>query len=163
MVTDITIRLTKSAKTPTAPLPKTSDKASTSLVNLVSNLPTGILSWKRKDNDMEWANKSFLIRAVNLCPTDWILYDWNPCNPSLSNTVMNSIAIIRLIVNSLDKFLKDKVESFEFEELPMSIEIPYNNKTPSTFAFTFKDKKGKNIITNGLNLILNSTLLTIKK
>ncbi len=64
---------------------------------------------------------------------------------------------------SLDKFLKDKVESFEFEELPMSIEIPYNNKTPSTFAFTFKDKKGKNIITNGLNLILNSTLLTIKK
>ena len=30
----------KSAKTPTAPLPKTSDNASTSLVNLVNNLPT---------------------------------------------------------------------------------------------------------------------------
>ena len=44
IVIEITIRLTKSAITPTAPLPKTSAKASTSLVNLVNNLPTGILS-----------------------------------------------------------------------------------------------------------------------
>ena len=41
---EMTIKLTKSATTPTAPLPKTSAKASTSLVNLVNNLPTGILS-----------------------------------------------------------------------------------------------------------------------
>ena len=41
---EITIRLTKSAMTPTAPLPKTSAKASTSFVNLVNNFPTGILS-----------------------------------------------------------------------------------------------------------------------
>ena len=44
IVIEITIRVTKSASTPTAPLPKTSDNASTSLVNLVNNLPTGILS-----------------------------------------------------------------------------------------------------------------------
>ena len=44
IVKEITIRLTKSAMTPTAPLPKTSAKASTSFVNLVSSLPTGILS-----------------------------------------------------------------------------------------------------------------------
>ena len=64
---------------------------------------------------------------------------------------------------AIDKFLKDKVKSFEFDELPMETEISYDSKTPSTFAFTFKNKKGKNIITNGLNLILNSTLLTIQK
>ena len=39
-IKDITIRLTKSAMTPTAPLPKTSAKASTSFVNLVNNSPT---------------------------------------------------------------------------------------------------------------------------
>ena len=44
IVKEITIRLTKSAMTPTAPLPKTSAKASTSFVNLVNNFPTGILS-----------------------------------------------------------------------------------------------------------------------
>ena len=43
------------------------------------------------------------------------------------------------------------------------VEIPYDSKTPSTFAFTFKDNNKKNIITNGLNLILNSTLLIIQK
>ena len=64
---------------------------------------------------------------------------------------------------SVSKFLKDKVKSFEFDELKMGAEISYNPNTPSTFAFTFKDQKGKNIITNGLNLILNSSLLTIQK
>jgi len=65
--------------------------------------------------------------------------------------------------SGISKFLKKRVKSFKFDELPMNSEILYNKNTPSTFSFTFKDYKGKNIITNGLNLILNSTLLTIKK
>ncbi len=64
---------------------------------------------------------------------------------------------------SIKKFLDGRVKSFEFKELPMGVEIPYDSKTPSTFAFTFKDNNKKNIITNGLNLILNSTLLIIQK
>ncbi len=64
---------------------------------------------------------------------------------------------------AIKKFLNNRVRSFEFDELPMVVELPFNSQTPSTFAFTFKDQKGNNIITNGLNLILNSTLLTIQK
>ena len=40
----ITSKVTRSARTPIAPLPKTSARASTSLVRRVSNLPTGVRS-----------------------------------------------------------------------------------------------------------------------
>jgi len=48
----MTIMDNKSEIMPTAPVEKTSPKLSTSLVSLVINLPTGVLSKKRTDKDV---------------------------------------------------------------------------------------------------------------
>ena len=97
IVKEITIRLTKSAITPTAPLPNTSDKASTSLVSLVNNFPTGILSWNLKERDIECSKSSLLILAVNFWPTACMLYDWYPCKTNLKRTEKNNVIIIKFI------------------------------------------------------------------
>ena len=65
MVMAITSSDTRSASTPTAPLPNTSARASTSLVRRVSSLPTGVRSWKRSDSSIAWRNRSVRMRAVS--------------------------------------------------------------------------------------------------
>ena len=59
----------KSLTIPIAPEEKTSPKASTSLVRRVINLPTGVRSKNLTARDVTWANKSFLISVVIICPT----------------------------------------------------------------------------------------------
>ena len=64
---------------------------------------------------------------------------------------------------SVRKFLDGKVRKFEFNELPVEVDIPYDPEKPATFAFTFRDADGKNIVTSGLNMFRNTTLLSIQK
>jgi SAM-dependent methyltransferase len=59
--------------------------------------------------------------------------------------------------------LENEVAALEFEDIEMGVEIPNDPKKPAVNVFTFRDEAGKNIITSGLNLILNNTLMTIKK
>ena len=44
----------------------------------------------------------------------------------------------------------------------MNKDLSYQPNMPIN-QWTFRDSEGKNIITNGTNLILNKTLLTIQK
>jgi len=60
-------------------------------------------------------------------------------------------------------YLAGKVEAFEFEDIVMNAEIPFDPDKPASFAFTFKDSDGNVIITNGMGCIVNKTLLTILK
>ncbi len=59
--------------------------------------------------------------------------------------------------------MKDKAKKVEFEDLIMKVDLPFKPKNPHTNAFTFRDENGKRIITNGLNLIATSTIMTIQK
>lgn len=45
----------------------------------------------------------------------------------------------------------------------MDKDIPYDSSKPAVNHFTFRDIHGRNVVTSGLNLILNKTLLTIRK
>lgn len=62
----------------------------------------------------------------------------------------------------LRKFLKGKARSVSFQEVVM-IDLPFNPDAPHINEFTFKDAKGKNLITNGLNMIVNPTIMAIRK
>jgi len=60
------------------------------------------------------------------------------------------------------ELFKDKVDKIEFIDVVMDKNINYNPNMPIN-QWTFRDFDGKNIITNGTNVILNKTLLIIKK
>ncbi len=64
---------------------------------------------------------------------------------------------------SVAALLEGKVASFEFEDMVMDKDIPFDPNKPGTFCFTFRDAEGRNLITNGLNIIINKTLLTIRR
>ena len=97
IVTAITTRVTRSASTPTAPLPNTSARASTSLVSRVSNLPTGVRSWKRSDRARAWEKRSSRMRAVSRCPTNCTLKLCSPCRQSRVSTASSSSTTIEWI------------------------------------------------------------------
>jgi SAM-dependent methyltransferase len=63
----------------------------------------------------------------------------------------------------IKNFLKHKVKKVEFEDLIMGVDLPFKPENPHSNAFTFRDENGKNIITNGLNLIATSTIMTIRR
>jgi len=63
---------------------------------------------------------------------------------------------------TLRNFLKGKVKSVEFHEVVM-IDLPFDPDNPHMNEFTFRDTNGKNIITNGLNMIVTPTIMVIRK
>jgi len=63
---------------------------------------------------------------------------------------------------SISRLIGDSVKSMEFEEMIMDLDLPLRPDQPIRH-FTFRDSMGRNIITNGLKLILNRTLMTINK
>lgn len=65
------------------------------------------------------------------------------------------------IKKCLDK--RRDIKKYELEELEVNVEIPYNPNNPSTYAWSFRDEEGNNILIDGKKMIRNSTLLTIKK
>jgi len=62
----------------------------------------------------------------------------------------------------IKKLFLDKVSFLEFTDVIMNKDLSYQANMPIN-QWTFRDSEGKNIITNGTNLILNKTLLTIQK
>ena len=61
------------------------------------------------------------------------------------------------------QFVGNKAKKVEFEDLIMGVELPFKPDNPHTNVWTFRDENGRVLITNGMNLILNSTILTIQK
>ena len=51
--------------------------------------------------------------------------------------------------------------SLVFEDAPMNVEIPRRGDAPHGNVWTFKDETGRNIITNGTNVMMFKTLLTV--
>lgn len=63
---------------------------------------------------------------------------------------------------SIIRLFGPRVQSIEFHDIIMDKDLPLNPDMPIN-SFTFRDINGKNIITNGLNIILNRPMLIIKK
>lgn len=63
---------------------------------------------------------------------------------------------------SIIRLFGSRVQSIEFHDVIMDKDLPFNPDMPIN-SFTFRDINGKNIITNGVNMILNKTMLIIKK
>ena len=49
----------------------------------------------------------------------------------------------------------------EFEPITMGVDLPRNPDAPHINAWTFKDEHGRRHLTNGLNMILDDTLLVV--
>jgi hypothetical protein len=45
----------------------------------------------------------------------------------------------------------------------MAVELPRDPAKPDIDAWTFQDSDGRNIITNGTNLMLNDVMMTVRK
>ncbi len=63
---------------------------------------------------------------------------------------------------TVGRFLKEKVTSFQFDDVLMDLDMAPNPQIHIN-RFTFRDSKSRNIITNGTNVMLNRTLLTIHR
>ncbi len=64
---------------------------------------------------------------------------------------------------SIGTMLRGRVRSFEFVDMIMDKDLPFDRTKPAVNSFTFRAADGRNVITNGLNLIVNRTLLAIEK
>lgn len=64
---------------------------------------------------------------------------------------------------SIGTMLTGCVRSFEFVDMIMDKDLPFDSAKPAVNSFTFRAADGRNVITNGLNLIVNRTLLVIEK
>jgi SAM-dependent methyltransferase len=62
---------------------------------------------------------------------------------------------------SIARFLEGRCRRFEFEEVPMGVEIPRLPDAPHSNVWTFKDEGGRNHITNGTHLLMDRSLLTV--
>lgn len=84
------------------------------------------------------------------------------------NSVPESQGLWRTAFNqhsreSIGKMLRGRVTSFEFVDMVMDKDLPFDEAKPAVSSFTFRAADGRNVITNGLNLIVNRTLLVIEK
>ncbi len=64
---------------------------------------------------------------------------------------------------TISEMLRGRVASFEFVEMVMDKDLPFDAAKPAVNSYTFRAADGRNMITNGLNLIVNRTLLVIEK
>ena len=63
--------------------------------------------------------------------------------------------------SGVSRILEGKCQRHDFEEIPMNVELPRKPDAPHCNVWTFKDENGKIIVTNGTNMMLNKTLLTV--
>jgi len=63
---------------------------------------------------------------------------------------------------TISAMLRGYVASFEFVDMVMDKDLPFDAAKPAVNSFTFRRADGRNVITNGLNLIVNRTLLVIE-
>lgn len=61
------------------------------------------------------------------------------------------------------KYLKARNLDFQFHDVPFNADLPRDpNKSPVS-AWSFRDEAGKRLLTNGLGILVNTTMLLIKK
>jgi len=63
--------------------------------------------------------------------------------------------------SAIGRFLAGRCRAFEFEDVPMNVEIPRREGAPHANVWTFKDEHGRVLVTNGTHMLLNKTLLTV--
>ena len=63
---------------------------------------------------------------------------------------------------SIAAILADRCRSFDFEEIPMNVDIPRRPEAPAINVWTFRDERGRRILTNGTHMMLEKTLLTVQ-
>ncbi|MBM3545109.1 MAG: class I SAM-dependent methyltransferase [Alphaproteobacteria bacterium] len=63
---------------------------------------------------------------------------------------------------TVSAFLKDWVANFKFLDIEMDLDLAPNPNI-HTNQFTFRNAEGRNIITNGTNVLLNKTMLIIER
>jgi len=120
--------------------------------------------------------KKPLKKLLNLCKNDGLLvvdglfnkFDIDVVNSYRDNSRPESKNIWRVDFNqhsqkTVSDFLRGKVREVEFKKIPFNVDIPYGPQNPHANVFTIKDAKGKRLLTNGMNLLLNPTLLLIHK
>lgn len=62
---------------------------------------------------------------------------------------------------SIARFLDGRCRRFEFEDVPMNVQIPQRPDAPHANVWTFRDEHGRVLVTNGTHMILNKALLTV--
>jgi SAM-dependent methyltransferase len=64
---------------------------------------------------------------------------------------------------SIAEILEGRCQRFEFEGVPMGVELPRHEGAPHGNVWTFKDEHGRNVITNGTRMMMEKSLLTVWK
>lgn len=59
------------------------------------------------------------------------------------------------------KLLKGRCVDLDFEDIVMGVDLPRKPDAPHVNVWTFKDEHGRRIVTNGTQMMLNKTLLTV--
>ena len=62
---------------------------------------------------------------------------------------------------SLRKLFANKFYDCSFKDMEIDLDLPFNKRSPLR-TYTFKNKEGKTILTNGLKIIKNKTLCCAK-
>ena len=62
---------------------------------------------------------------------------------------------------SIGRFLEGRCERYEFEDIVMGVSIPQVEDAPHSNVWTFKDEHGRIHITNGTNMLMEKSLLTV--
>ena len=61
------------------------------------------------------------------------------------------------------RWLKARGTSFEFHEVPFNTDLAKDPSKPPVSAWSFRDESGKRLLTNGLGILVNTTMLVIRR
>ncbi len=64
--------------------------------------------------------------------------------------------------SSIARILEGRCRSFDFEEVPMNVDLPRRPDAPHTDVWTFRDEHGRRILTSGTHMMLDKVLLTVR-
>jgi SAM-dependent methyltransferase len=62
----------------------------------------------------------------------------------------------------IEKWLEMRDAAFEFHDVAFNTDLPRDSAKPPVSAWTFRDENGKRLLTNGLGIHVNTTMLVIK-
>jgi len=65
--------------------------------------------------------------------------------------------------SGLREFLADKAAEVNFYDVPIGIDLPRDLSKPHSSVWTFKDSNGQRHLTNGTHIVLDDTLMVIRK
>ncbi len=115
-------------------------------------------------------------KALSLCkPGGYVLLDglFNPYDVEVriqycDNSTERGRGLWRADWNThsqkiIREIYENRVSSIDFEAMIMDVDLPRKEGAPDANTWTFRTDDGKNILTNGLNIIKNKTLMTLHK